>query len=141
MYAEIRIDNKRRSGLMIFSAFITKNAIVITVLDVSTNLVRIRSSPYFRLPVPILLSITGMRSGVGTRHHANAFVIAPRLANNVAVELLRLDSGIRQQRRHHCRGMVMGDPGLLQKLPDIAALLFEGGGDRQQSPAADSSLA
>jgi len=43
---------------MIFSAFITKNAIVITVLDVSTSLVRIRSSPYFLLPVPILPSIT-----------------------------------------------------------------------------------
>jgi hypothetical protein len=52
------IDNKKRSSLKIFSVFITKNAIVVTVLDVSTSLVMIRSSPYFRLLVPILPSIT-----------------------------------------------------------------------------------
>ena len=57
MYTETIIETMRRSSLKIFSAFITKNAIVITVLDVSINLVMIRSSPYFRLPVPILPSI------------------------------------------------------------------------------------
>ena len=33
----------------------------------------------------------------------------------------------------------MGDPGLLQELPDIPALLPEGGGDREQSAAADGT--
>ena len=36
---------------------------------------------------------------------------------------------------------MMGDPGLLQELPDIAALLPERGGDREQAAAADRSLA
>jgi len=58
MYTETRIENKKRSSQRTFSAFITKNAIVITVLDVSISLVMIRSSPYFRLLVPILPSIT-----------------------------------------------------------------------------------
>jgi len=35
----------------------------------------------------------------------------------------------------------MGNPGLLQELPDIAALLPEGGGDGEQLAAADCSLA
>jgi hypothetical protein len=35
----------------------------------------------------------------------------------------------------------MGNPGLLQELTDIAALLPEGGGDGEQSAAADCSLA
>jgi hypothetical protein len=58
MYTETKIDNKRRSSLRIFSAFITKNAIVNSVLDVSTSLVRIRSNPYFRLHLQIPPSIT-----------------------------------------------------------------------------------
>jgi len=47
---------------------------------------------------------------------------------------------IRQQRWHHPT-VVMGNPGLLQELPDIAALLPEGGRDGEQSAAADCSLA
>jgi len=35
----------------------------------------------------------------------------------------------------------MGNPGLLQELPDIAALLPQGGGDREQAAAADHTLA
>jgi hypothetical protein len=35
----------------------------------------------------------------------------------------------------------MGNPGLLQELPDIAALLPEGGRDGEQAAAADRSLA
>ena len=31
----------------------------------------------------------------------------------------------------------MGDPGLLQELPDIALLLPQGGGDREHSAAAE----
>jgi len=33
----------------------------------------------------------------------------------------------------------MGDPGLLEELPGIAALLPEGGCDRQQAAAADGT--
>jgi hypothetical protein len=58
IYTETKTENKRRSSLKIFSAFITKIAIEITVLDVSTSLVMIRSSLYFRLLVLILPSIT-----------------------------------------------------------------------------------
>jgi hypothetical protein len=36
---------------------------------------------------------------------------------------------------------MMGNPGLLQELPDIAALLSEAGGDGEQAAAADRSLA
>jgi len=36
---------------------------------------------------------------------------------------------------------VMGDPGLLHELPDIAALLPQGGGDREQPAAADRTWA
>ena len=36
---------------------------------------------------------------------------------------------------------MMGDQGLHQELPDISALLPEGGGDREQAAAADSTLA
>ena len=36
--------------------------------------------------------------------------------------------------------MVMGDPGLLQELPDIAALLSEGGGDGEQPCPADGPV-
>ncbi len=36
---------------------------------------------------------------------------------------------------------MMGNPGLLQELPDIAALLSERGGDREQAAAADRTLA
>ena len=35
----------------------------------------------------------------------------------------------------------MGNPGLFQKSPDIAALLPEGGGDGEQAAAADRTLA
>ena len=35
----------------------------------------------------------------------------------------------------------MGNPGLLQELPDIAALLPEAGGDGEQAAAADCTLA
>jgi hypothetical protein len=35
----------------------------------------------------------------------------------------------------------MGDPGLLQKIPDITALLAQGGGDGEQPAAADCTLA
>ena len=35
----------------------------------------------------------------------------------------------------------MGNPGLLQELPDIAALLPEGGGDGEQAAATDRTLA
>jgi len=52
--------------------------------------------------------------------------------------VLLLNSGIRQQRWHR-PAAVMGDPGLLQELPDIPALLPEGGGDREQSAAADGT--
>ena len=45
---------------------------------------------------------------------------------------------IRLQLRHH-HGGVMGDPGLLQELPDIAALLPQGCGDREQAAAADGT--
>jgi len=34
----------------------------------------------------------------------------------------------------------MGDPGLLQKFPDIPPLLPEGGGDREQPAAADGAV-
>ena len=54
--------------------------------------------------------------------------------------LCAADSGIGEQRRHHPTVM-MGNPGLLQKLPDIAALLSEAGGDSEQSAAADRTLA
>ena len=33
----------------------------------------------------------------------------------------------------------MGNPGLLKELPDIAALLPQGGGDREQAAAADGT--
>ena len=33
----------------------------------------------------------------------------------------------------------MGDPGLREELPDIAALLPEGGGDREQAAAANGT--
>ena len=33
-----------------------------------------------------------------------------------------------------------GDPGLLQKIPDIAAQLSSGGADRKQSAAGDGTL-
>ena len=33
----------------------------------------------------------------------------------------------------------MGDPGLLQELPDIPLLLPQGGGDREQAATADST--
>ena len=33
----------------------------------------------------------------------------------------------------------MGDPGLLEELPDIAALLPQAGGDREQAAAADGT--
>jgi hypothetical protein len=33
----------------------------------------------------------------------------------------------------------MGDPGLLQELPGIPALLPQGGGDREQSATADGT--
>jgi hypothetical protein len=36
---------------------------------------------------------------------------------------------------------MMGNPGLLQELPDIPALLPQGGGDREQSAAEDRTLA
>jgi len=36
---------------------------------------------------------------------------------------------------------MMGNPGLLQELPGIAALLSERGGDREQAAAADRTLA
>jgi hypothetical protein len=45
-----------------------------------------------------------------------------------------------QQRAHH-PAAVMGDPGLLQELPDITALLPEAGGDGEQPAAADRTLA
>ena len=48
-------------------------------------------------------------------------------------------SGIRQQ-RWHLPAAMMGDPGLLQELPDIPALLPEGGGNREQSAAADGTV-
>ena len=35
----------------------------------------------------------------------------------------------------------MGDPGLLQKIPDIPPLLPQGSGDREQAAAADRTLA
>ena len=47
---------------------------------------------------------------------------------------------MQQQGRHHPKSM-MGDPGLLQDLPDITALLSEGGRDCQQVAAADRTLA
>jgi len=34
----------------------------------------------------------------------------------------------------------MGDPGLLQELPGIAALLLEGRGDGEQAAAADAAI-
>jgi len=51
-----------------------------------------------------------------------------------------LTSEGRQQRRHQ-PAAVMGDPGLLQELPDITALLPEAGGDGEQPAAADRTLA
>jgi hypothetical protein len=36
---------------------------------------------------------------------------------------------------------MMGNPGLLQERPDIAALLPERGGDREQATATDRTLA
>ncbi len=51
-----------------------------------------------------------------------------------------LTSEGRQQRWHH-PAAVMGDPGLLQELPDITALLPEAGGHREQPAAADRTLA
>jgi hypothetical protein len=47
---------------------------------------------------------------------------------------------MRQQGRHHPTAM-MGNPGLFQELPDIPALLSEGGRDCQQAAAADRTLA
>jgi hypothetical protein len=47
---------------------------------------------------------------------------------------------MRQQGRHHPAAM-MGNPGLLNELPDIPALLSEGGRDCQQAAAADRTLA
>ncbi|MFZ9753587.1 MAG: hypothetical protein ACO3B3_08545, partial [Cyanobium sp.] len=56
-----------------------------------------------------------------------------------AAEHCVAESGIRQQGRHHPVA-VMGDPGLLQELPDIAALLPQAGDDGEQSAAADRTL-
>jgi len=50
------------------------------------------------------------------------------------------DSGIRQQQWHLADAM-MGDQGLLQELPDITPLLPQAGDDREQSAAADRTLA
>jgi len=50
--------------------------------------------------------------------------------------LCAADSEIGQHRRHH-PATVMDDPGLLHELSDIAALLPQGGGDREQPAAAD----
>jgi hypothetical protein len=36
---------------------------------------------------------------------------------------------------------VMGDPGLLQKIPDIPPLLPQGGGDGEQTAAAECAMA
>ncbi len=52
--------------------------------------------------------------------------------------LVLSSSGIRLQGRHH-PAAVVGDPGLLQELPDIPPLLHEGGGDREQPAAADGA--
>ncbi len=60
------------------------------------------------------------------------------LSDQLAV-LCAADSGIWQQRRHHT-ATVMGNPGLLQELPDVAALLPERGRDGEQSAATDRSL-
>ena len=50
------------------------------------------------------------------------------------------DSGIRQQ-RWHLPAAVMGNPRLLQELPNIPALLAQRGGDGEQAAAADGALA
>ena len=47
---------------------------------------------------------------------------------------------LRQQRGHH-PAAVMGNPGLLQELPDITALLPEAGGHSEQPATADRTLA
>jgi hypothetical protein len=49
------------------------------------------------------------------------------------------NSGIRQQGWHHPT-VVMGNPGLLQELPDIPSLLSERGGDGEQACPADGSV-
>ncbi len=49
-------------------------------------------------------------------------------------------SGIGQQSRH-LPVAVMGNPRLLQELPNIAALLSQRGGDGEQAAAADGALA
>jgi hypothetical protein len=56
------------------------------------------------------------------------------------IVLCAADSEIGQHRRHH-PATVMGDPGLLHERPDIAALLPQGGGDREQLAAADRTWA
>jgi hypothetical protein len=53
---------------------------------------------------------------------------------------MKADSGIRQQ-QWHLTAEMMGVQDLFQELPDIKALLPQGGGDREKSAAADRTLA
>ncbi len=71
---------------------------------------------------------------------ANARLIASPCVRKDAVVTFLLNSAIPQQLRHHPTAE-MRDPGLLQELPDIrhAALLADGGGDREQAAAADGT--
>ncbi len=52
---------------------------------------------------------------------------------------MTVSSGNRLQRRHHT-ATVMGNPGLLQELPDIPPLLSECGRDGEQACPADGAL-
>ena len=77
-----------------------------------------------------------MRSGFGMPHRA-AHPLSLITKRAETQHPPTADSGIRQQGWHRPTA-VRGDPGLLQELPDIAALLSEGGADREQAAAADA---
>ncbi len=61
MHTDTSRVNKRRSKCKIISELITKNAIPITGLEVALSFVRIRSSSYFLLLVPILSRAEGQQ--------------------------------------------------------------------------------
>jgi hypothetical protein len=78
--------------------------------------------------------------GVGTHGRRTTDLITHRLAHKDTQLRTQTTSETRQQRWHN-PAAVMGDPGLLQELPDITPLLAQGCGDGEQAAAADRFLA
>ena len=84
----------------------------------------------------LLLDFT--RSGAVTQPHNIPPLIADQRATT---DTLIVDNRLRDSAAVMAQpAAVMGNPGLLQKIPDIAALRQQGGGDREQAAAADRTL-